>query len=222
MIYNLLTQHISESFQGLMQLSSSANLYTGTGTLISNINMSSITGSLYGTSSYSNMSNTASYLIGYTPVNIGTFATTGSNSFTGTESITGSLSLSGSAYFSDSIQIGRYAKQFSGALLAFTASSTLFFTDAVVDQHTAIFVNYSVVHNIVPTSQRAGQLIVTSNLYYGYPDIAILDVPTADIGGSTSDLTFSVAIGGGSANKILVNLASSGSTWDVYYQYTMI
>jgi hypothetical protein len=65
-IQNLSNQAISASYQNLMQVSSSGQLYNGTGSLIISVVANSFTGSLFGTSSRAVNASTASFV---TPLN---------------------------------------------------------------------------------------------------------------------------------------------------------
>jgi hypothetical protein len=92
MSLNLTNQYISQSFQSLVQISSSTVLVDGLGNTVYNLGTiktgsftGSFTGSLLGTASYAMNSG------GGGSIDTGSFATTGSNTFTGTQIMTGSL-----------------------------------------------------------------------------------------------------------------------------------
>ena len=89
---NLTNQYISQSFQSLVQISSSTVLVDGLGNTVYDLGTiktgsftGSFTGSLLGTASYALNSG------GGGSIDTGSFATTGSNTFTGTQIMTGSL-----------------------------------------------------------------------------------------------------------------------------------
>jgi hypothetical protein len=73
-ITGLSNQYISQSFQGLLQVSSSGQLFDGSGNVVTSLNIS------------------ASYA---TNAGTGDFATTGSNFFNGNQTISGSLTVTG-------------------------------------------------------------------------------------------------------------------------------
>lgn len=215
MIYNLQNQHISSSFQGLLQISSSAQIYNGTGTLVSKLSVGYITGSLDGTASYATNSGTASYLIGYTAINTGSLATTGSNSFQQNQYITGSL------VTTSYLQAGNYGKTYSGALIQISSSQTMILEDATSNPHGSIFVDYLIVGTNAGNPQRAGTLKVCSNSFYGGTQITLNEITTLDIVSTTADVTFTASIGPGANNRITATIAT-GSAWNVYYTYKLI
>ena len=93
-ITSLSAQYISASFQNLMQVSSSGQLFDGAGNQITNL-----TASFAATSSYAI---TASYAMNAgtgTVINTGSFATTGSNAFNGSQTVNGNLIVTGSSTF---------------------------------------------------------------------------------------------------------------------------
>ena len=84
-ITSLSAQYISASFQNLVQVSSSGQLFDGAGNQITNL-----TASFAVTASYALNAGTG------TSINTGSFATTGSNAFNGSQTITGNLIVTGS------------------------------------------------------------------------------------------------------------------------------
>lgn len=111
-ISNLTTQYISSSFQNLMQVSSSGQIYNGLGTQVTNLVLTSVSASFYGsvtsasaaltanTANSASYATTASYIAtaSYalsTAVNISNLATTGSNTFIGNQNVTGNVNITG-------------------------------------------------------------------------------------------------------------------------------
>ena len=111
-------QYISQSYGGIINLSTNTGIVAGTFTQLqdglgtnlgvfingqSAVSASSFTGSLQGTSSYATSALSSSYAItasyaenAGSTINTGSFATTGSNQFNGNQSVSGSVSISSS------------------------------------------------------------------------------------------------------------------------------
>jgi len=84
-ITSLSAQYVSASFQNLVQVSSSGQLFDGAGNQITNL-----TASFAVTASYALNAGTG------TSINTGSFATTGSNAFNGSQTVNGNLIVTGS------------------------------------------------------------------------------------------------------------------------------
>lgn len=106
-ISNLLNQYISASFQSLVQISSSGEIFDGNGNQINTLKVTSFSGSVSGimaSASYATTAVTASYI---SPTFISASvaasgfgsggATLGSNTFTGTQTINGDVIITGNA-----------------------------------------------------------------------------------------------------------------------------
>jgi hypothetical protein len=114
-ISNLTTQYISSSFQNLMQVSSSGQIYNGIGTQVTNLVLTSVTASFNGLISsassaiIANIANTttsasyaltasyattASYALSV-GIDLSNLATTGSNTFVGNQSVIGNVAVTG-------------------------------------------------------------------------------------------------------------------------------
>lgn len=105
-ISNLTTQYISSSFQNLMQVSSSGQIYNGIGTQVTNLVLTSVTASFNGlissastaivanTSVSASYATTASYALS-AAIDVSNLATTGSNTFIGNQSVTGNVTVTG-------------------------------------------------------------------------------------------------------------------------------
>ena len=105
-ISNLTTQYISSSFQSLMQVSSSGQIYNGIGTQVTNLVLTSVTASINGlissastaiianTSVSASYATTASYALS-AAIDISNLATTGSNTFIGNQNVTGNVNVTG-------------------------------------------------------------------------------------------------------------------------------
>jgi hypothetical protein len=105
-ISNLTTQYISSSFQNLMQVSSSGQIYNGTGTQVTNLVLTSVTASFNGlinsasTAIAANTATSASYALTASyalsaAIDVSNLATTGSNTFIGNQNVTGNVSVTG-------------------------------------------------------------------------------------------------------------------------------
>jgi hypothetical protein len=105
-ISNLTTQYISASFQNLMQVSSSGQIYNGTGTQVTNLVLTSVTASINGlissasTAIVANTATSASYALTASyalsaAIDVSNLATTGSNTFIGNQNVTGNVSVTG-------------------------------------------------------------------------------------------------------------------------------
>jgi hypothetical protein len=105
-ISNLTTQYISSSFQNLMQVSSSGQIYNGTGTQVTNLVLTSVTASFNGlinsasTAIVANTATSASYALTASyalsaAIDVSNLATTGSNTFIGNQNVTGNVSVTG-------------------------------------------------------------------------------------------------------------------------------
>ena len=108
-ISNLTTQYISSSFQNLMQVSSSGQIYNGIGTQVTNLVLTSVTASFSGlinsastaiiattanTATSASYATTASYALS-TDIDVSNLATTGSNTFIGNQNVTGNVNVTG-------------------------------------------------------------------------------------------------------------------------------
>jgi hypothetical protein len=156
----------------------------------------SITGSLFGTSSYATNALTASYVIG---------GGGGGSTFpyTGTAVITGSLVVTSTL-------------QLDGSLTDFaTVNSTIVGSNNLYTQatgsHTSTFVKYTVSKG---TNSRAGEFITNWN----GTTVTYFDNSTTDIG-NTSDIVFSSAI---VSSQIQVNATTATSGWKIKTLATFI
>lgn len=104
-ISSLSAQYVSASFQNLIQISSSGQVFDGLGNIITNLTASFATTASYISPTFISASAAAS---GFgsggsgTTINTSSFATTGSNTFNGNQTITGSLFVTGSLIVSGS------------------------------------------------------------------------------------------------------------------------
>jgi len=119
-ITSLSAQYISASFQNLVQVSSSGQLFDGAGNQITNL-----TASFAVTASYALNAGTG------TSIDTGSFATTGSNVFNGSQTVNGDLIVTGS------ITAYQYVVSSSviNETIVFSSGSTIFGNDAN-DTHT--------------------------------------------------------------------------------------
>jgi hypothetical protein len=117
-ITSLSAQYISASFQNLVQVSSSGQLFDGAGNQITNLTAS--------------FAVTASYALNAgTSIDTGSFATTGSNVFNGSQTVNGDLIVTGS------ITAYQYVVSSSviNETIVFSSGSTIFGND-IADTHT--------------------------------------------------------------------------------------
>lgn len=117
-ITNLSNQYISASFQNLMQVSSSGNVYNGAGTQVSTLNV---------TSTYATTAGSAAAITG---LDTSIFATTGSNIFTSNQTIQGDVVIVGN------LTANQYIVSSSVYVVtqSFSSGSTIFGNDSA-DTH---------------------------------------------------------------------------------------
>ena len=117
-IQNLSTQYISASFQNLMQVSASGDVYNGAGTQVSALNV---------TSTYATTAGTAAAITG---LDTSIFATTGSNIFTSNQTIQGNVIITGN------LTANQYVVSSSVYVVtqSFSSGSTIFGNDSL-DTH---------------------------------------------------------------------------------------
>lgn len=117
-IQNLSTQYISASFQNLMQVSASGDVYNGAGTQVSALNV---------TSTYATTAGSAAAITG---LDTSIFATTGSNIFTSNQTIQGNVIITGN------LTANQYVVSSSVYVVtqSFSSGSTIFGNDSL-DTH---------------------------------------------------------------------------------------
>ena len=120
-IQNLSTQYISASFQNLMQVSASGDVYNGAGTQVSALNV---------TSTYATTAGSAAAITG---LDTSIFATTGSNIFTSNQTIQGNVIITGN------LTANQYVVSSSVYVVtqSFSSGSTIFGNDSL-DTHKCI------------------------------------------------------------------------------------
>jgi len=144
-ISNLSTQYISSSFQYLMQVSSSGEVFSGAGTQVTSLDVNAT----YAT--------TAGSAAAVTGLDTGSLATTGSNTFTGNQEIQGNLIVSGDLTANQYIVNSTvYA-----VTQSFSSGSTIFGNDSV-DTH-QFTGSLSVLGNAVATSFTGSILGTATN-----------------------------------------------------------
>ena len=144
-ISNLSPQYISSSFQYLMQVSSSGEVFSGAGTQVTSLDVNAT----YAT--------TAGSAAAVTGINTGSLATTGSNTFTGNQEIQGNLIVSGDLTANQYIVNSTvYA-----VTQSFSSGSTIFGNDSV-DTH-QFTGSLSVLGNAVATSFTGSILGTATN-----------------------------------------------------------
>jgi hypothetical protein len=117
-IQNLSTQYISASFQNLMQVSASGDVYNGAGTQVNTLNV---------TSTYATSAGSAAAITG---LDTSIFATTGSNIFTSNQTIQGDVIITGN------LTANQYVVSSSVYVVtqSFSSGSTVFGNDSL-DTH---------------------------------------------------------------------------------------
>jgi hypothetical protein len=151
-IQNLSTQYISASFQNLMQVSASGDVYNGAGTQVSTLNV---------TSTYATSAGSAAAITG---LDTSIFATTGSNIFTSNQTIQGDVIITGN------LTANQYVVSSSVYVVtqSFSSGSTVFGNDSL-DTHQftgSIQVQGSITGSLLGTASNAALLNSQAASYY--------------------------------------------------------
>jgi hypothetical protein len=235
-ISNLTTQYISSSFQNLMQVSSSGQIYNGTGTQVTNLVLTSVTASFNGLVSsassaiIANTANTttsASYaLTASYALNAGgdtsNLATTGSNTFVGNQSVTGNVTVTGTLTANTyvlSSSVTNMTIEYASGSTAFGNSSddTHTFIGSVTVTGSLVVSGSSTFRNIGP-AQFTGSVISTQGFTGSLQGTAIsasyaIEAGTAlyvrgqDVDGAVSD---SDRLGGANPASYVLNTVLTG------------
>jgi len=227
-ISSLSAQYVSASFQNLIQISSSGQVFDGLGNTITNLTASFATTASYISPTFISASAAAS---GFgsggsgTTINTSSFATTGSNTFNGLQTINGNLIITGS------ITANQYVISSSviNETIVFSSGSTIF-GNSLDDTHIftgsllvtgSLFVTGSLIvsgsstFKVIGPSEFTGSVAINGTLSAPAASITAQSV-TASLFGTASyavtSLTASYALSGGSGGtSSTVSTAQTGS-----------
>jgi hypothetical protein len=226
-ISNLTTQYISSSFLNLMQVSSSGEIYNGSGVQVTNLVLTSVTASFNGlissasTAIIANAATSASYALTASyalsaAIDVSNLATTGSNTFIGNQTVTGNVSVTGTLTANTYILSSSVASmtiEFASGSTAFgnTSDDTHTFIGSVTVTGSLVVSGSSTFRNIGP-AEFTGSVISTQGFTGSLQGTArsASYIAGANVDGQVASAADSDGMGGFNFTSFALNTSITG------------